>query len=331
MNKLTKLGVSALAGSLAVTAAHAAEGSVSVSTGFAFASAGDENGKTTMYQFDSVIFSASGETDGGLTVSASMELDNDNPGTSSSSNGMDNRSLSFGSDTIGTFTFSGHGGSSVMGQWDDVTPNAYEEVWDTTTGADVRIDGRSGNNLLSYNSPSYSGVMFKVAHQQASEETTATDNNYDLGSYTDFGIQISPEMVEGLTIGYAQAELDDTATTTIDQETMFVKYAVGGFTLGYQTHEASGSTADKDDESTTWGVSYAVNDDMTIAYGEREYNDDTSSDSTTVEQQDSGFSVSYTMGGMTIAGHMNSNDNVAGSTDASADKESYEFALTFAF
>ena len=327
MNKLTKIGVSALAGSLAVTAAHAAEGSVSVSTGFAFASTGDEKAKTTMYQFDSVIFSASGETDGGLTVSASMELDNDNP----ANNGMDNRSLSFGSDTIGTFTFSGHGGSTVMGQWDDVTPNAYEEVWDTTTGADVRIDGRSGNNLLTYNSPTFSGVMFKVGHQQASEETTATDNNYDLGSYTDFGIQITPEMVEGLTVGYAQAELDDTATTSIDQETMFVKYAVGGFTLGYQTHEANGSTADKDDESTTWGVSYAVNDDMTISYGEREYNDDTSSNSTTVEQQDSGFSVSYTMGGMTIAGHMNTNDNVAGSTNASADKESYEFALTFAF
>jgi len=326
MNKLTKLGVSALAGSLAVTAAHAAEGSVSVSTGFAFASAGDENGKTTMYQFDSVIFSASGETDGGLTVSASMELDNDNP----ANNGMDNRSLSFGSDTIGTFTFSGHGGSSVMGQWDDVTPNAYEEVWDTTTNADERIDGRSGNNLLTYNSPSFSGVMLKVGHQQA-DTSTATDNSKDLGSYTDFGIQITPEMVEGLTVGYAQAELDDTATTTIDHETMFVKYAVGGFTLGYQTHEANGSTADKDDESTTWGVSYAVNDDMTIAYGEREYNDDTSSNSTTVEQQDSGFSVSYTMGGMTIAGHMNSSDNVAGSTNASADKESYEFALTFAF
>ena len=52
MNKLTKIGVSALAGSLAVTAAHAAEGSVSVSTGFAFASTGDENAKSTMYQFD---------------------------------------------------------------------------------------------------------------------------------------------------------------------------------------------------------------------------------------------------------------------------------------
>ena len=327
MNKLTKLGVSALAGSLAVTAAHAAEGSVSVSTGFAFASAGDENAKTTMYQFDSVIFSASGETDGGLTVSASMELDNDNPATNA---GMDNRSVSFGSDTIGTFTFSGHGGSAVMGQWDDVTPNAYEEVWDTTTGADDRIDGRSGNNLLTYNSPSFNGVMFKVGHQQ-SDTSTATDNSLDVGSYTDFGIQITPEMVEGLSIGYAQATLDDTATTEIDHENLWVKYAVGGFTLGYQTIEASGSTADKNDESTSWGVSYAVNDDMTIAYGEREYNDDTSSDSTTVEQQDSGFSVSYTMGGMTVAGHMNSNDNVGGSTAVSADKESYEFALTFAF
>ena len=161
-----------------------------------------------------------------------------------------------------------------MGQWDDVTPNAYEEVWDTTTLLITRIDGRSGNNLLTYNSPSFSGVMFKVGHQQA--DSTTAGQAKDMGSYTDFGIQITPEMVEGLTIGYGFAELDDTATTTIDNETLFVKYAVGGFTLGYQTHEADGSAASKDDESTTWGVSYAVNENMTIGYGERDYDDDTS-------------------------------------------------------
>ena len=327
MNKLTKIGVSALAGSLAMTAVNAAEGSVSVSTGFAFASTGDENTKTTAYQFDSVVFSASGETDGGITVSASMELDNDNPATNA---GMDDRKVSFGTDALGTVTFHGHGGSSVMGQWDDVTPNAYEEVWDTTTSADERIDGRSGNNLFTYDSPSFNGVMVKLAHQQ-SDTSTVTTNDKDLGHYTDFGIQFSPEMVEGLTVGYAEAELDDTATTTIDMETVFVKYAIGGLTVGYQTHDASGSTANKDDESESWGISYAVNDNFSIAYGQRDYNDDTSSDSTTVEQEDSGFSASYTMGGMTIAGHMNENDNVQGSTNASADKESYEFALTFAF
>ncbi len=92
MNKLTKIGVSALAGSLAMTAVHAAEGSVSVSTGFAFASTTDENSPTGPYQFDSVVFTTSGETEGGVTVSAKMELDNDNPGTSSSSNGINSTS-----------------------------------------------------------------------------------------------------------------------------------------------------------------------------------------------------------------------------------------------
>ena len=81
-----------------------------------------------------------------------MELDNDNPATNA---GMDDRSVSFGTDSLGTVTFHGHGGSSVLGQWDDMTPNAYEEVWDTTTGADYRIDGRSGNNIFTYDSPSF--------------------------------------------------------------------------------------------------------------------------------------------------------------------------------
>ena len=153
---------------------------------------------------------------------------------------MDNRSLSFGSDTIGTFTFSGHGGSSVMGQWDDVTPNAYEEVWDTTSGADVRIDGRSGNNLLAYTSPDMNGVVFKAAHQQAAETTTATDNNYDLGSYTDFGVQIAPEMIEGLSLGYAMAEVDESATVTNDESTLWVTYTTGPISVGYQTSSVDG-------------------------------------------------------------------------------------------
>ena len=329
MNKLTKIGVSALAGSLAMTAVHAAEGSVSVSTGFAFASTTDERGATGPYQFDSVVFSASGETDGGITVSAKMELDNDNPATNA---GMDDRSMSFGTDALGTVTFHGHGGSSVLGQWDDMTPNAYEEVWDTTDSADVRIDGRSGDNLLTYDSPSFNGLMFKAAYQHDHKADAAVVQDTDLGHYQDFGIMYSPEMVEGLTIGYGFGELEPNTSQTIDNETIFVKYAVGGLTIGVQESEADGTTAAQSDESSGWGISYAVNENLTIAYGERDYDDDTS-DATagSFEQQDSGFSASYTMGGMTIAGHMNQNDNVGGASAVTADKESYEFALTFAF
>ena len=326
MNKLTKIGVSALAGSLALTAANAIEMSVSGSAGGAFATS-DENKKGDFYQFDSVVFSASGETDGGVTVSAKMELDNDN---SASNAGMDDRSFSFGTDSLGTVSFHGHGGSSVMGQWDDVTPHAYEEVWDGTNAADVRIDGRSGNNLLTYDSPSFNGVMFKAAYQH--DHSTAAAQEQDLGHYADFGIQVSPEMVEGLTVGYGFGELETNTSQSVDHETLFLKYAIGGLTVGIQESEADGATAALTDESSGWGVSYAVNENFTIAYGERDYDDDISTaGSSSSEQHDSGFSASYTMGGMTIAGHMNQNDNVGGSTNATNDKESYEFALTFAF
>ena len=139
-------------------------------------------------------------------------------------------------------------------------------------------------------------------------------------------------MVEGLTLGYAAATMEDTATTEIDHYTYFVKYAVGGATLGYQYHEADGHTGATTDESTVWGVSYAVSDNMSISYGQRDYNDNTASDTAnSMEQEDSGFSVSYTMGGMTIGGHMNSSDNVGGNSNATADKESYEIGLSFAF
>jgi outer membrane protein OmpU len=327
MNKLTKIGVSALAGSLAMATVANAEASFSVSTGFAFASTTDENLPTGPYQFDSVVFSTSGETDGGITVSAKMELDNDNP---ASTDGMDDRSVSFGTDAMGTVTFHGHGGNSVMGQWDDMTPNAYEEIWDTTASADRRIDGRSGNNLLTYDSPSINGVMFKAAYQH--DHSTADTQSQDLGHYADFGIQVSPEMVEGLTIGYGFGELEPNTSQTIDNETLFVKYAIGGFTIGIQESEADGPTNALTDESSGWGVSYAVNENFTIAYGERDYDDNIgTAGASSSEQQDSGFSASYTMGVMNIAGHMNKNDNVGGSTAATNDKESYEFALTFAF
>ena len=327
MNKLIKIGVSALAGSLALTAANAIEMSVSGSAGGAYASS-DDTGKTGPYQFDSVVFSASGTTDGGIDVSAKMELDNDNPATNA---GMDDRSFSFGTAEMGTVTFSGHGGSSVMGQWDDVTPNAYEEVWDGTSGADSRIDGRSGNNLLAYTSPSFSGLVIKAAYQRAAADTgTASENGYDLSSYNDFGIQYSPEMMEGLTVAYGEGELDDTATTTITHSTVWIKYVTGGLTVAYQEHEADGSTAAKTDESESFGISYAVSDNMTIAYGTRDYDDNTgTAGASSGTQEDSGFSASYTSGGMTIAGHMNQNENVGGV--ATADKDAYEIALSFAF
>ena len=330
MNNFKKIGLSALAGSLAAFSVNAAELTASGGAYF-YAGTSDENGAGYYSMSDSVTFKGSGTTEGGLDIAVKFELDGNAPAGSkttaasatspSGSNVMDDRSVSVGSETLGTFTFHGHGGSSVMSGWDDKTPNAYEEVWDGVSGADKLINGIAGNNLLRYDSPSFSGVSVHASYINAA-------NSGGVSMYHDMGIQISPEMVEGLTLGYAVGEVEETAGVMIDESTMFVTYAYGPVTVGYQTSEADGPTVTQDDDSTSMSISYAISDDFSVSYGTHEM-DLGSATAVGTDQESSGWAASYTMGGMSISGMMNSVDNVKGV--AADDKKGYELELGFAF
>ena len=319
---MKKIGLSALAGSLVAVSAQAAEISMSGGASVAFSS-GDDKGKTTYYQNDSITFKVSGETDGGLSITTSLELDGDASGGAGGD--FDSQSLTIGHDTLGTVIFSAHGGSTVMGGFDDMMPTAYEEVWAMTTG-NVAINGAgTGNDLWRYNSPALiPGLTAHVAY--SSQNTTANSN-----AYMDFGVKYAPEMLEGLTLGYAAGEVDEvpaangTEVNGIDESTMFVTYATGPFTVGYQTSEADGPTTTQDDDSTSWAVSYAITDDLSVSYGEHELD----LGSSTSDQESEGFSASYTMGGTSIKAAFNETTSVAGVNGT--DRESMEIALVFAF
>ena len=228
---------------------------------------------------------------------------------------------------MGTVTFAGHGGSSVLSGWDDVMPSAYEESFGLTTSPSV-INGVAGDNLWRYDSPSFSGLTVHASYQSKEQGTTATGSQ---GAYSDIGIQYVPEMMDGLSLGYATGEVDETATTGgtevsgTDESTMWVKYTTGGFTLGYQQSEADGATSTQDDESTSYGISYAVSDALSVSYGEHEMD----LGSSTSDQNSSGVSVSYTMGGVAIKAAFNETENVGGTS--TSDVENYEVALVFAF
>jgi outer membrane protein OmpU len=203
MNNLKKIGLSALAGSLVAFSANAGEMSVSGSAGL-YMTAGDETAKTTFSQSDHVTFTGSGELDNGMTVTFSMQLDGDE----ADDGVIDNNSVTIDTNGSGVITYAGHGGDSVMGGMDDKTPNAYEEAFDglTQTGTDSVINGAGGNDLIRYDSPSFSGVQ---VHASLTMNAGAAQN----GQYNDFGITISPEMVEGLSLGYAFGETEATAGT----------------------------------------------------------------------------------------------------------------------
>ena len=324
MNKYKKIGLSALAGSLVAMSASA-EVTLSGGASVTFTSTHDSD-KTGYGMADSITAKYSGETDGGLTVTTSLELD----GGANASSSFDNRSISIASEDMGTITFSGHGGDTVMSGFDDMMPTAYEEVFaitknksDAATGAgNLVIAGQTANNTWRYDSPTVSGAQFSVAYISADTGTTAGR----ISSYSDMGIKISPEAVEGLTLGYATGEYDKSSTTLgLDHTTMFATYAYGSLTVGYQDSEIDGPTAAASDESTSWAVSYAVSDDFSVSYGQHEYEQGTDTDT----QESSGFSASYTMGGTSIKAAFNSTDNIR--AKASNDEDSFEIAVSFAF
>jgi outer membrane protein OmpU len=323
MNKLTKIGLTALAGSLISVSAHAGSMSVSGSAGISMADSDVDNTQATTAEGntwtmgDSLTFTGSGDMDNGMSISVSFEVDNDDVG---GGNVYDSHSMTLDTNGMGTITFAGHGGDGAMSALDDVTPNAYEESWDGVANADsgTLVGGSSGDNMFKYVSPDLGGAVVTIGYLPGGNAKSTT------GSYMDFAVAVTPAAVEGLTVGFGMGETEETAGTVIDKQALYAKYTYGSVTVGYQMNEADGPASSDDVEFTAFGVSYAVSDDITIAYNQ------STSDmaSETNDQEASGFSASYTSGGITVAGMMNSVDNVSHQTD---DAEGYEINFSFAF
>ena len=329
MDKLTKLGLSALAGSLVAVSANAGEMTVSGSASISF-SDGDvdekigttaEGNQWTMG--DSLTFKGSGELDNGMTVSVSYEYDDDEGdlnGGGTDNPGFDSHSIKLSSDEMGTLTFAGHGGATAMDSMDDKTPNAYEESWDGVTNADEETipNGITGNNAFHYSSPDFSGATLTVGFVPSGESKTPN------GHYMDIGITVKPEMVEGLELGFAMGETEETAGTTVDEQALYAKYSYGSLTVGAQISETDGPAAANDVEFEAFGVTYAVTDDFTIGY-----NQSTSDLAGNANDQEAeGMSASFTSGGITVGGMINDVDNVSNGTE---DTEGYELNISFAF
>jgi len=323
MNKLTKIGLTALAGSLISVSAHAGSMSVSGSAGISMADSDVDNTQATTAEGntwtmgDSLTFTGSGDMDNGMSISVSFEVDNDDVG---GGNVYDSHSMTLDTNGMGTITFAGHGGDGAMSALDDVTPNAYEESWDGVTNADsgTLVGGSSADNMFKYVSPDLGGAVVTIGYLPGGSAKSTT------GSYMDFAVAVTPDAVEGLTVGFGMGETEETAGTVIDKQAMYAKYTYGSVTVGYQMNEADGPSSGDDVEFTAAGISYAVSDDITIAYNQ------STSDlaSASNDQEATGISASWTSGGITVAGMMNSVDNVSHET---TDAEGYQLDITFAF
>ena len=132
--------------------------------------------------------------------------------------------------------------------------------------------------------------------------------------------------MDGLEVGFGAGEIaSGTTGQTDDHDTMYASYVWGNFTVAAQQTniDTYGTTAD--DESTRWGVLYAMNDEISISYQDHKNEDSTNS----IDEEATGVSASYTSGGVTFKIHRNTADNVSNTTGS--ESEHTEIGVTFAF
>ena len=314
MNNLKKIGLTALAGSLAVTSAFAGElaatGSASMGVNNITGTADAGTGKN-FSMGNSVFLAGSGEMDNGMTVAISFELDNGALSTSTVAGPFDSHYVEVGSDALGTLRLSGHGGSSAQSAL-EVT--AAGDLWNNTLGLTGTItNAAAGDNSLFYTLPSIMDDL-TVTASVAPGSAAATDTHSSIGLvYTG---------VEGLTLKYGTGK-SGVKTAEITSTTYVASYAIGSFTVGYSNTIADKIGADR--EVSSYELAYTVSDDISVTYGTETF--DLTGNS--VDEEVTGLGVSYTTGGMTISGSMINAEG--GANSATADTDKWSLTAAFAF
>jgi outer membrane protein OmpU len=316
MNNLRKVGLTALAASLATVSAHATDLTVAGSASIYYSSQEDAN-STGFYQNDKITFTGTGDMDNGVTVTMGLSIDQSDVAADQAATGrsFEGRYITFATDGLGTLTFNGQDGSSVTSAWDDMMPTAYEE---SHNSADSPDDYSDSNSFYYTNDGLADGVNILASY-------AAGGSGNDKGSL-DLGVQLTG--IEGLTLGLAVGEDNSLKDAYVDYTTMYATYVMGSMTVGLQMNDSDDETANADQEFTAAAISYAVNDDLTVSYGVSEIDYETAA---TPDQDATAVSASYTMGSIGFVGSYNDIENATGGTADNDTYKSWEVGLTFAF
>ena len=343
MNNLKKLGVTALAGSLAAVSAQAGEMSMNGSANFTYYTTSKSEGKGI-------------GTDKGLTVSGSGELDN---GWTFSiytyfSDGIDisshATSLTMGS--LGTIT-AGQAFGGNSGSYDEEVPQAYEQTSDRQQNSANQVGNWMDNGGLTWTPPAFdiSGLGSVQAHVGFSPDADdAATNNGSVGAKsghwgqgTDLGVTVTTDL--GLTVGAYVAERENEnpltgAGTPAHDEfngSWYAKYTMGSVSVGYSeayydsgvrgtataatTAKAIGTSAGTF-ENQQMSIAFNVNDNLSISYTDSKDTYDASSNVANgteiadVDQETEALQAAYSMGGMTIKAFQMEASNPGWDSDA---------------
>ena len=315
MNKVTKVGLTALATSLVATASYAGEMSVSGSASLTYTGLNTSSDTNPWGMGDSIKFSGGGDLDNGMTVSVYYEMDG-----AGSHKTYDDYNLKLGMGDMGTLSFSGDSSSgSGVDSVKDIVPSAYTPVYEAANenggAADNGLLDTSGNTQTGQwgYDVNAAGFDLSVSYNPKPAVTAEAETGYSV-SYSG--------LMDGLTLVYGVFDDGDIA----ENDTVGLKYTMGSVTAAFQsTNVDYEATASTDQDATHMGISMAINDDLTVSAGRQEVE----FDGGTEDEVNTGIQASYTMGSISTSVAINSVESAGGT--AGKDAQASIFSASFAF
>jgi hypothetical protein len=339
MNKLSKIGASALCGSLAaISAADAGDLAVSGGIDMTWISLSDQVTGNPIGIGSNFGVSGSGELDNGWSVKLAVDLTN--------AAAFSAVNVTVGMPGIGDFIISSGVSGTGIDRMDDKTPNVWEEAYGTGLGSGVdTVAGASGGAGVEF-TPSFmpDGLTVRAHASPAvgGSNTGDKSGSGDDGTQQKGGFDVTFDAtsdilgVDGLNIYGGVADIEQYVNGAAfsgnkKEKTLGASYAAPmGLTLGYQWSEEDLGRASGALKYTNhgYGVTFSINDDLSIGYN---FYKSTQDNDTDVDLEASSFQIAYSMGGLSLRIADAEVDNATYATAATNDLKATTVSVALAF
>jgi len=232
-------------------------------------------------------------------------------------------------------------------RYDDVIPTAWEEAHGAGLGTGIdTVAGASAGAGIEWTPPADmlpDGITAAISYSPKANSANAGDKGVAsvdgvVQSGYDVITTISGDTigVDGLKLygGMSHISQDTTGTVSSDhsQYTWAATYATGGFTVGYQysRDNLQQRTGTNYYENTGYGIVFAVNDDLSLSYGNYESEKNATSGANVTTKATS-VQIAYSMGGASIRLAENDVDNGSYTSGSEKDKDGRVLSLSLAF
>jgi outer membrane protein OmpU len=350
MNKLTKVGLSALCGSLAaVSAANAGEMTVTGGVDMSWMSKDGGDGVTgnPIGIGSNLTFKGSGELDNGWTFDVTVAMLNQDA--------YSNTNVTITMGGLGKLDFNQGNSGNGIDALDDKMPTAWEEPWGAGLGTGVQlVSGIGTQQNVQYTTPTIFGTTLSFAVAPDTGAADAADNANSSaesvsGKGYDATININPsmgtEILSGLNlfVGAHTTEMYRDAFSANPgndkyQATGGLTLDIGPISLGYQASgiDTGNNTTGTDVayyKNNFYGIAFNINDDLSVSYGNHESEKGFVNPGAveTVDMDIDSYQIAYSMGGASFRYATTDVTNGSYQTTNTYDKEARVVSVSLAF